>query len=141
MRERALGASIVLWTAIAWGGRIGLLVGGEDLWAWLRIGGSMLIGAAAAGSLLVPRMRAWRRPTLFLFSIWTVVLWSRSLIVNWVGSGSLAFKLVHTALAVGFFALALWAGYSAARGDAISGPDETDRREERQGESPGVSQG
>ena len=44
-----------------------------------------------------------------VFSIFAVVLWVRSLIVNWIGGGALQFKLVHTVLAVGFFALAVWA--------------------------------
>jgi hypothetical protein len=41
--------------------------------------------------------------------VFTVVLWIRSLIVSWAGDGSLPFKMVHTVLALGFFALALWA--------------------------------
>lgn len=105
----ALGVAIAIWTLIAWGGRIGLLTTGEGIGAWLRIGGSLLVGLFAAASLLIPAMEGTRRAALIVFSVFTVLLWIRSLIVNWVGDGSLPFKLVHTVLAAGFFALAWWA--------------------------------
>lgn len=105
----ALGIAIAVWTLAAWGGRIGLLTSGEGLWAWVRIGGSLAIGLFAAATLLVPQLEGARRPALIIFSVFTVVLWARSLWVNWVGDGTLAFKLVHTVLALGFFALAAWA--------------------------------
>ena len=105
----ALGIAIGVWTLAAWGGRIGLLTSGEGWGAWLRIGGSLLIGLFATAALLVPQLEDARRPALLVFSVFTVVLWIRSLIVNWAGDGSLPFKLVHTVLALGFFALAWWA--------------------------------
>jgi len=105
----ALGIAIGVWTLAAWGGRIGLLTSGEGWGAWLRIGGSLLIGLFAAATLLVPQLEDARRPALLMFSVFTVLLWIRSLIVNWAGDGTLAFKLVHTVLALGFFALAWWA--------------------------------
>lgn len=104
-----LGVAIAVWTLAAWGGRIGLLTNGEGLWAWVRIGGSLAIGLFAAATLLIPQLEGARRWALLLFSIFTVLLWARSLWVTWVGDGSLPFKLVHTVLAVGFFALAAWA--------------------------------
>lgn len=105
----ALGIAIAVWTLAAWGGRIGLLANGEGIWAWVRIGGSLVIGLFAAATLLTPQLEGARRPALIVFSVFTVVLWARSLWVNWVGDGSLPFKLVHTVLALGFFALAAWA--------------------------------
>ena len=105
----ALGIAIGVWTLAAWGGRIGLLTSGEGWGAWLRIGGSLLVGLFASAALLVPQMEDARKPALVVFSVFTVVLWVRSLIVNWAGDGSLPFKLVHTVLALGFFALAWWA--------------------------------
>lgn len=105
----ALAIAIAAWTLVAWGGRIGLLTSGEGVGAWLRIGGSLIVGALAVAALLVPQLEPARRPALIVFSVFTVVLWIRSLIVNWVGEGSLPFKLVHTVLALGFFALAWWA--------------------------------
>lgn len=104
----ALAVAIGAWTLVAWGGRIGLLTSEEGLGAWLRIGGSLIVGALAVAALLAPQLEPARRPALVLFSVFTVVLWIRSLIVNWVGDGSLPFKLVHTVLALGFFALAWW---------------------------------
>lgn len=114
----ALAVAIGVWTLLAWGGRIGLLTSDEGLGAWLRIGGSLIVGGFAVAALLVPQLEPARRPALVLFSVFTVVLWVRSLIVNWVGQGSVPFKLVHSVLALGFFALAWWA-FSFA----ISTPD------------------
>lgn len=115
-----LGIAIAVWTLAAWGGRIGLLTSGEGLWAWVRIGGSLALGLLAAATLLIPQMEGARRWALLVFSVFTVVLWARSLWVNWVGDGTLPFKLVHTVLAVGFFALAAWA-FAFATGKM--GPD------------------
>lgn len=114
----ALAAAVTVWTLVAWGGRIGLLVGDEGPWTWVRVGGSILVGLFAAATLVVPALEGARRPALIVFSVFTVVLWTRSLIVNWVGDGSLPFKLVHTVLALGFFALAWWSFTFATTGDA-----------------------
>jgi hypothetical protein len=65
----------------------------------------VLIGLATAIALAVPSVRLRTGPLFYLFSVWTVVLWVRSLVVNWTGTGSLPFKLVHTVLAIGFFIL------------------------------------
>lgn len=101
-----LAAGVLLWTGVAWGGRIGLLTDGEGWTDLLRIGGSLLIGLVTAIALAVPLLRSRSSPLLYIFSIWTVGLWARSMVVNWSGSGGLPFKLVHTVLAAGFFGLA-----------------------------------
>ena len=101
-----LAAGVLLWTGVAWGGRIGLLTDGDGWTDLLRIGGSLLLGLATAIALAGPTLRSRAAPLCYLFSIWTVGLWLRSMVVNWAGSGSLPFKLVHTVLAVGFFGLA-----------------------------------
>lgn len=122
----ALAISIAVWTVAAWGGRIGLLTSGEGLAAWLRIGGSILIGLFAVAALLIPQLEAVRKPALIVFAIFTVVLWARSLIVNWIGDGSIPFKIVHTVLALGFFALASWAVVFARSSPGTgSGAEET----------------
>lgn len=104
-----LAIAIAGWTLAAWGGRIGLLSSGEGVYAWLRIGGSILIGLFTAATLVLPQLEGARKPALTVFAIFTVVVWVRTLIVNWGGDGSMPFKLVHTVLALGFFALAWWA--------------------------------
>lgn len=129
-----LAATIVAWTLIAWGGRIGLLTGAEEWWSWLRIGGSLLIGVIAAASLVTPWLYPVMRPVLYVLAAWSVVIWTRSLIVNWMGSGSLAFKLVHTVLAIGFYLIAWWAVTTAARRDPVTRPDEGDRYQQGDGE-------
>ena len=131
----ALAVAIVALTLIAWGGRIGLLTGAESRWSWLRIVGSLLFGLLAALSLVVPQMATSRRPLLLWWALWSVVIWARSVIVNWLGSGSLPFKLVHTVLAAGFFIVAWWAFTTATRGNAVAGPDEGHGEEEREGEA------
>ena len=107
--KAVLAISIAGWTLLAWGGRIGFLTSGEGVGAWLRIGGSLAIGLFTAAALVVPQLGGARKMTLIVFSIFTVVLWARSLVVSWAGDGSVPFKLVHTVLAMGFFALATWA--------------------------------
>ena len=115
-RTRWFAVAILAWTAIAWGGRIGLLTSSDD-WADIsRIGGSILVGIAAAVVLLSGRSGRWAQAMLYVFLVWTTVIWARSLIVNWTGPGSLAFKLVHTLLGLGFFALA-YGAWSLARGN------------------------
>lgn len=104
-----LAVAITIWTLVAWGGRIGLLTSGEGAGAWMRIGGSLLVGLFAAATLVIPQLEPARRTALIVFSVFTVVLWVRSLFVNWAGDGSMPFKLIHTVLALGFFALAWWA--------------------------------
>jgi hypothetical protein len=111
-----LAISIAVWTLIAWGGRIGLLTSDEGVGAWVRIGGSLLIGFFAAATLVIPQLASARKPALIVFSVFTAVLWVRSLVVSWGGDGTLPFKLVHTILAVGFFALAVWP-FAIAAGD------------------------
>jgi hypothetical protein len=105
-----LAAGVLLWTGVAWGGRIGLLTDGDGWSDVLRIGGSLLFGLFTAIALAVPSLRSRSAPLFYLFGIWTTGLWLRSMAVNWTGSGSLPFKLVHTILAAGFFGLAylLW---------------------------------
>ncbi|CAN5855839.1 hypothetical protein BH23ACT4_BH23ACT4_03570 [soil metagenome] len=101
-----LAAGVLLWTAVAWGGRIGLLTDGEGWTDLLRIGGSLLLGLVTAIALAVPSLRPRSTPLFYLFAIWTAGLWVRSVVVTWTRSGSLPFRLVHTVLAAGFFGLA-----------------------------------
>jgi hypothetical protein len=101
-----LAAGVLLWTGVAWGGRIGLLTDGDGWSDLLRIGGSLLLGMVTPIALAVSSLRSRSAPLFYLFGIWTTGLWLRSMVVNWTGSGSLPFKLVHTVLAVGFFGFA-----------------------------------
>lgn len=130
-----------MWTLLAWGGRIGLLTSDEGLGSWLRIGGSLVVGLASAAALVIPQMEPARKPLLIGFAVWTVVLWVRSLLVNWMGSGSLPFKLVHTGLAIGFFVLAVLAFGTATRSNAVSGPDQGHGQQQGQSESTGLAEG
>ncbi|MDH3462922.1 MAG: hypothetical protein OEM32_04775, partial [Acidimicrobiia bacterium] len=88
-----VGIAIAVWTAVAWGGRIGLLAVGDDLFDVVRIVGSVLVGIVAALVLIVPRLRVVRRPVLWGFVTWTVLIWARSMYVNWTEGGTLGFKL------------------------------------------------
>ena len=95
-----------VWTFIAWGNRIGLLTGNEasEPWTWIRVGGSLLLGAAL---LVVAIALLRRRPftrmmgvVFIVFGILMVVVWGRSAISVLTDDESLAFKLVHLVLAV-----------------------------------------
>jgi hypothetical protein len=114
-----LAAEVLLWTVVAWGGRIGLLTDGDGWSDLLRIGGSLLIGLATAIALAMPSLRHRAAPMFYLFAFWTTALWLRSMVVTWTGSGSLPFKLVHTVLAIGFFILAylVWKVARSRTGD------------------------
>lgn len=102
-----LAIAIAVWTLLTWGGRIRLLGDAEqgDLSNWLRIGGSLLIGALAVVVLLAAGGGTVERWMLTLFAAWSTVIWLRSLITVWTGGESMAFKLVHTVLAAGYFVL------------------------------------
>lgn len=103
-----LAVAIAAWTLLTWGGRVRLLTDAEqgDLANWLRIGGSILVGALAVAVLLLAQGSGLERWMLTFFAAWSSVIWLRSLISVWAGSESMAFKLVHTVLAAGFFVLA-----------------------------------
>ena len=126
----ALALAILAMTLIAWGGRIGLMTGAEGWWSWARVGGSLGFGLLASASLLVPQMVSTRRVLLLAWAFWSIFIWARSLIVNWLGSGSVPFKLVHTVLALGFFLVAWWAFATATGRDPIPGPDERHGQQE-----------
>ncbi len=121
IRRLGLASAIVVWTLIAWGGRVGLLDEGEPAWAWVRIGGSLILGLLAAIALVSSEGQGWTAGLIGLFAAWTVVVWSRSLIINWLGYGSLSFKLVHTVLASGFFTLA-WLAWRMVTRRAAGSP-------------------
>lgn len=101
-----LAIGIAAWTLLSWGGRIRLLTEAEqDVGNWLRIGGSLLIGAAAVAVLFIVDRTGWERWVLTVFAAWSTVIWLRSVVSVWSGDQSLPFKAVHTILALGFFFL------------------------------------
>lgn len=109
------------WTALTWGGRIRLLTDTEqaDPSNWARIGGSILIGLAAAAVLVWMAGGQVERWVLTVFAIWSTVIWLRSLVTVWAGDNPMAFKLVHTVLAIGYVVLsylALKTGWDARTG-------------------------
>lgn len=103
-----LAIGIVAWTALTWGGRIRLLTTPEqsDWENWARIGGSILIGLAAAAALILASGGQWERWLTTLFALWSTAIWLRSLVTVWTGDNSTGFKVVHTVLATGFLVLA-----------------------------------
>lgn len=129
-RRRVVAGAVILWTLVAWGGRITLLEGSEDPSAWIRIMGSLLVGAAAAVVLAVPTLGRVLRPVLAVFVLWSLVVWTRALIVVWGAPAPLGFRLAHTLLAVGFYALAWAVVVSASRSHPVARPDQRDRQEE-----------
>lgn len=106
VNTRVLSVLVLAWTLLSWGGRIGLLTDAEatDPGDLLRIGGSLLLGWTTGAVLWWAPRRL--REVRWLFVAWTVALWTRSLVVTWMDPPSIAFGLVHTVLAVGWFTLA-----------------------------------
>lgn len=127
MSNRLLAVLVAVWTLVSWGGRIGLLTSAEldDPWSLVRIAGSLSVGLATAALLaLTPHRADWLRWT---FVAWNLVLWARSLVVTWMDPPSVAFRLVHTVLAVGWFLLAWWVapqrpGHDGRTASSPSGP-------------------
>lgn len=106
LSRTVLAVAIAVWTLLTWGGRIRLLAEAEqDLSNWLRIGGSLVVGAAAVAVLLLAQGTALERWILALFAAWSTIIWLRSLVSVWTGDESTAFKAVHTVLAAGFLLL------------------------------------
>ena len=104
-------ALAALWQFIAWGGRISLLTEADrfDWWNWTRIGGSLLMGVLLAFVEARGTTRALARRVAWLFLVFAVLLWGRSLMIVWTdASNSFAFSLVHTGLALVTWALAAW---------------------------------
>lgn len=108
LSRTVLALAIAAWTLLAWGGRVRLLTDAEqgDLGNWVRIGGSLLVGAVAVLVLFLAAGSGWELWGLSLFAAWSAIIWVRSLVIVWAGDQSMAFKLVHTVLAVGFLVLA-----------------------------------
>ena len=95
--RRALAAVIVVWALVTWGGRIGLLSGGEPVSSWVRIVGSLVVALAAGWAL-------WRPGRLTSTIVWvyasvTALVWVTSVFSVWTTAHELAFRLVHTVLA------------------------------------------
>lgn len=106
--QRTLGITIIGWSLITWGGRIGLLTGAESdqIWTWVRIAGS-LVTAFAAGIGLLMALGAVR-VLVAVYGALAVVVWGTSLVsVFGDAETTAAFKLVHSVLAVISLALAL----------------------------------
>lgn len=102
---------IGLWAVFTWGGRIGLLVGDEATMAKVRIGLSLFVAAVA---VVASAARAtWLRPAVGVYSIATALVWSTS-VFSVLGdpSSTLAFKLVHIALATVSIGIAVLAWVS-----------------------------
>lgn len=106
--SRLIPWAILVWTLVSWGGRIGLLTEPEtaDPASWARIAGSLAVGTVASVLLLTGRRR---RLASWVFAAWTGAIWGRSLLVVWTEANTAGFRLVHTALAVVWFALAVLA--------------------------------
>ncbi len=117
MSHRLLGVLILLWAAITWGGRIGLLVGSDPV-AVARIVISIVV-ALAAGYVLIRRHSEGRgRLVLWTYSLVTAAIWFTSLASVWTNDNPVGFRLVHTALAAVSLALA---SVVAVRARAVRG--------------------
>lgn len=97
--DRTLALVIAVWTALTWGGRIGLLTGSEAGLAKARIAVSILLAAAAVIALI--SQTAWKRPALAAYAAGALLIWGSSLVAVWTDpTSSFAFRAVHTLLAV-----------------------------------------
>lgn len=103
----------MLWAAVTWGGRIGLLTGPEadDPWTWIRVLGSLVVAAGAGVALFRPVPGS--RMLLGVYAVVTTAVWGTSLVSVWTTDHETAFRVVHTVLALVSFALAAAAASAA----------------------------
>ncbi len=129
--DRRIVATIVLvWAGITWGTRIGLLTDAEaaDPVTWLRVAGSLVTAALAAGSLLRSRP-ALARPAVALYGLWAVGTWGTSLLDVWTDPHPTGFRVVHTVLAVVTWTVAATAMRAAGLGpEAAASPEPSGSR-------------
>lgn len=112
--RRTLAVVIAAWALITWGGRVGLLVGGEGVWAWVRIAGSLVVAAAATHALW--RSTTALRANIAVYTGFTFVVWSMSAVsVLSDPSSTAAFKAVHVVLATVSIVIAVVAWNVAVR--------------------------
>lgn len=106
MSPRVLAIAVLAWTALSWGGRIGLLTEAEagDAFTVVRVWGSIGISLATAAALWW--RPPWGRAMGWVFGTWSAAVWARAIVVTWLDPPSLAFGIVHTVLAIGWFVLA-----------------------------------
>ena len=99
--RRIVAAVILIWAALTWGTRIGLLTDVEvaDPVTWLRVGGSLLTAVLAAVVLLL-RRSPLARLGVVVYALWAVGTWGTSLVDVWTDPHPMGFRVVHTVLAV-----------------------------------------
>ena len=103
--DRTLALVIAGWTALTWGGRIGLLTGSEAGLAKARIAVSILLAVGAVVALIF--RTAWKRPALAVYAGGALLIWGSSLVSVWTDpTSSLAFRGIHTLLALGSMGIA-----------------------------------
>lgn len=105
MSRKALLWAILGWTAVAWGGRVAILVDtGAGMFDRVRVGVSVLAALAVAVALLTERLVG---PATVAYATVTAVVWGRSLVVVLSDpTATTAFRVVHVVLVVVSFALA-----------------------------------
>ncbi len=121
-RARVVFGAAALWQLASWGGRISLLTEAErfDAWNWGRIGGS-LVFAVLLGVVAVRARHRSAREVAVAFLVFSLVLWGRSLGLVWSEPNELGFRLVHSALAVITWSLAVGC-FRASRPSDVSIP-------------------
>lgn len=125
LRRLRPALALSAWTVLVWTTRIrniwtddSLTTSGQ-LWRTALAGAFTVFAVVTAGAWLRAR-RADRATSSFLpvwiraFAVWTIVVWSiRAVQIGGAGHG-VAFKAVHTMLAIVSVGLALWAAREAA---------------------------
>jgi len=114
MRGRWAVVALVAWTFFVWTTRIGNIWRDDDLETAGKVGRTALamsftlLALAVVGALW--RRPSWLRPTVIALAVWTTGVWLVRDTSILVGDHDVAFKVVHTMLAVvsiGLSALAL----------------------------------
>ncbi len=120
LRETIVLALAGLWTLVIWSTR--LRIASSDAatgWTdWARIVVSLVFGLMLVTLAINLRRGArnrWGAAAMIGFALWMVVVWVPSLVGVLAGDQSSAFKLIHSALAMGSLAVGALIGGLARR--------------------------
>lgn len=109
---KTLIIALVAWSVFVWGQRLNNIWGDDDLTSGDKLTQSLLVLAFVGGALAIAALAGRAAPptltrALGVFAVWTAGVWSVRSVEMLADDWSIAFKVVHTGLAIVSIALAV----------------------------------
>ncbi len=105
------GWGLIGWTLFVWGSRVRNLVNDDELegfsLVWRSAAAALFLGAAVIGAVALIKKRSFASPFFVAWSVAGIAWWTVRGTQTLVSDFSVAFKLVHTVLALVTIALGL----------------------------------